>query len=86
MIGIREFFKKISDARAREVMVRTAVRDAIKKHAAAEVPVEHISFRAGIAILGGVSQAARSTIFVKKPAILEEIAQLQGIRAVTDIR
>ncbi len=86
MIGIGEFFKKIRDVRAKEVMARSAVRDAIKKHTAAEVPVEHISFRAGAAILGGLSQAARSAIFVKKPAILEEIARLPGARAVTDIR
>lgn len=85
MQGIGEFFKKIQNARAGEIMARTAVKDAIKRHAGADVPIEQISFKAGVATLMNVSQAARSAIFVKKPAILSELAESHS-RRITDIR
>jgi len=86
MFNIKDFFAKIEGAQAREMAVRESVREAIKKHSGLEVPLETISFNSGTAVLKNIGQTARSVIFIKKVAILDDVNAAQSLRKVTDLR
>ena len=86
MLGISEFFKKIQGSFAREISTRMIIKDAIKKHTGAEVPLEAISIKAASVVLGGVNQATRSAIYIKKQVIIKEISGTQELRYINDIR
>ncbi|MFA6295643.1 MAG: hypothetical protein WC666_04520 [Candidatus Paceibacterota bacterium] len=86
MIGLGEFFKKVQNSFLKEVSLRTAIRDIIKKYTEADVSIENISYKNNIIILKDVSQTVRSVIFIKKQAILKEISEKQDIYKITDIR
>jgi hypothetical protein len=86
MYGIHEFFKKIQNSFSKEILVRQAIGQAIKKHIGEDVPVENISIKNGVVQLKNVSQSAKSSIFIKKQAILREIATIQSLKAINDIR
>lgn len=86
MFDISNFFKKFHGAFAKEVLIRSTIREAILKYTGAEVPLTAIAFKSETVILEGVSQSLKSAIYIKKQAILKEIALKQNMRAVTDIR
>ena len=86
MQSISEFFKKIQGVRAREYLARKAVADAIKTHTPLDVPIEAISIKSSIAVIKGISQAARSAIFIKKAAIMKDANASQGLRRISDIK
>ncbi len=86
MFGISEFFKKIQGSYAKEILIRTAIKDAILRHTGALVPIAAVTFKGGTVFLNGISQSLKSAIYIKKQAILEEIAEKQNIRIVHDIR
>lgn len=86
MRSIAEFFKNIKSRQARSAHLRTVVQEAVERHARVTLPLEAISLLAGTAVLKGVDQTAKSVIFIKKPAILEEIKAKSNGGAVVDIR
>lgn len=86
MFGIGQFFSKIQNSFAKEVLIRTVMKDAIKKYVGLEIPIENISVKSGTITLDNVSQSARSAIFIKKQAIIKEIMAAQNIKNITDIR
>jgi hypothetical protein len=86
MIGIADFFKKIKGSFAKEVFVRNAIKEAVKKYAGADVNIEDVSFQGSTAILKNINQSARSTVFIKKHSIIKEINSAQNVRIVSDIR
>jgi len=86
MFGIGDFFKRIQGGFAKELFLRKAIADAVKKCANIDVAVEDMSVKDGIVNLNKISQAARSVIFIKKQAILAEINGQQAGVLVKDIR
>ncbi len=86
MLSIGQFFKKIKNKHSREVFVRTVVGEVIQKHTQAHIPTESIVFSSDTIILQHISSAARSHIFIKKQAILKEIAERQDIKVISDIK
>lgn len=86
MLGIGEFFKKIQGSFAKEIFARTIVKEAIKKHTGADVPIEDISIKSATISLGSVNQATRSAVYIKKTAILKELTLQDELRFIKDIR
>ena len=86
MLNISEFFKRIHSKQAKEVNIRNVIRTAIKNHAKFDISIESISFNSNTAILEGITPIARSEIYIKKQAILNDINSQQNIRAIADIR
>ena len=86
MFGISGFFKNINNAFTKEIVLRTAVRDSIKKYANVDVALEDVDCKRAIVTLKKVNQAAFSTIFIKKQKILDEINNNQKIMIIKDLR
>ena len=86
MIGIAELLGRMRNIQARESLFRLAIQAALKKEVGLDVPLESISPKGTTVVLKGVDQAARSTIFIKKESILNEINTAQAARTITDIR
>lgn len=86
MFNIGNFLSKIQNSRSKEIIFRLTVQKAIKNHLSLDVPIESIKFRAGAVIVSNIVQSARSTLFIKKQAILDEINKNQQTFMVGDIR
>lgn len=86
MIGISEFFKRIKGAHMREILVRTAIKDSLKKTTGLDIELESIAFSWDSLVLKGLSSGARSVIFIKKTAVLEDINRSQTLKKISDIR
>lgn len=86
MLNIGQFFKKIQNKHTKELFIRSVVKDVIQKYVGVEVPVESISFKSDTVVLQGVSQTAKSQIFIKKQAIVQEVNSKQNIRRIVDVR
>lgn len=86
MLKISEFFKKIQSKHTQELFVRSIIQSILKKYLSIEVPVENISFKSDSIILKGISQVARSQIFIKKEFIIKDINIDQSIKKFSDIR
>jgi hypothetical protein len=86
MRSIAEFFKNIKSRQARTAHLRAVVQEAVEKHAHISVPLEAIDLSVGTAVLRGLGQTAKSVIFIKKPAIMEEIKARLDNGAIVDIR
>lgn len=86
MFGIGDYFSKIKNSFTQELFIRKAICDAIKEVTGADIPIEGVKFKSGTVNVSGVSSELKSTIFIKKRAILEKIGQKQNIRTVNDIR
>ena len=63
-----------------------AIGESFRKITGIEVPVESIAIKAGTVSLKGINQADKSTIFIKKQALLKDINASQTIRKIDDIR
>lgn len=83
---IGDFFKRIQNLHTKEIFVRTIIKESIKKTTSVDIPVENIVFSGSTASLKGISQAARSAIFIKKHKILEDINSSQDVRKIQDIK
>ena len=86
MFGIGDFFKRFQGVFAKEILVRNAIKEAILRHTGADIPITSIAFKSGAVILSNVSQSLKSAIYIKKSAIIKDIAEKQNIRYVNDIR
>lgn len=86
MRSIGEFFARIQNKQAQEILLRQNIQDVLKKVVGLEVPAEGISFKGGTIYFGGLSQTAKTQLFLKKNAVLAEIAASVLGRSVKDIR
>jgi hypothetical protein len=86
MFGIGHLFKKIQSSYAKELFLRMAVADSLRNLVGIEVGVENIKFKDSLVTLTNINQADRSTIYIKKEALLKEINKLQTVKKVLDIR
>ncbi|MDE2038333.1 MAG: hypothetical protein KGI69_03910 [Patescibacteria group bacterium] len=86
MKSIKEFFAKARERQARELAPREIIRKSLKAKAGVDVPVGAIGFKGDNAVVKGMSASARSAVFVKKAAILADIAAQGCPRKVSDIR
>ncbi len=86
MFNIGQFFKKFENARLKEVGFRIIVQKELKEIASIEVPIEAVSIKASVISLNGLSQGARSVIYIKKMAIIDAINREQRSYKVSDIR
>lgn len=86
MIGLSGFFKNIQNAFTKEVVLRTSIKEAIKKCANIDIPIENISCKGSTVNLKNINQVVISQIFIKKQKILEELKTSQTIKVITDIR
>ncbi len=86
MISIGEFFKRIGGIQSQEIAFRTGIQTAMKEIIGIDIPIESITFKSGTISLKNISSGARSSIFIKKTAIIEHANQLQSAHKITDIR
>lgn len=87
MRSIGEFFAKIQNARAREVLARSTVCEAVKKAAGVDIGPAAVGFKGSTAVISGLSSTAKAQAHIKKQAILALIAAhpIAG-RVVRDLR
>jgi len=86
MKSIGEFFVKIRGKHAEEIFLRTIVQKSVKELSGADVPLEAIGFKPKTLILRGLSQSAKSAVFVKRTAIIKDLGSRQNARPIQEIR
>lgn len=85
MFNIGQFLAKISDSRAKDILLRENARQTINKVAGTDLPNNSISIKSGIIYLSGIGYAVRSEIYIKKTNIIKTIKDLHGT-VIKDIR
>ncbi len=86
MKSINEFFKRIGGVQAKEVAKRDVIRLAIKEFTNVDLSISNITIKSNIANLKGVSQSARSVIYIHKKQIIDFALKLQPTLYISDIR
>ena len=86
MIGINQFFNKIKNTHARELLIRNIVIDSLEKNTGIKLSVEAVSFKSNSVVLNNISQTAKSDIFIKKQKIIDYINKSQKLRVIKDIK
>jgi hypothetical protein len=86
MKSIGDLFARIKNLQANEVFVRTAVQQALKKAANIDCALGDISFKGFSVQIKNVSQTAKAQLFLKKSAVLKEIALQTPGRTISDIK
>ena len=86
MFGIGHFFQRIQNKYTKELFLRQAIIEAIKKHVGIDIDVKDIAIKNGLIILANTNQSVKSVLYIKKSAILREINSLQGVASFTDIK
>jgi len=86
MINIGELFKKIQNRHSKELFLRSTIQESIKKHTNIDLKVADISVKSGVVSLKNISQTAKSQVFIRKQAVMNEVNALQQIQKITEIR
>jgi len=86
MKNIGEFFKRIGGVQAKELAGREAIRLAIKEFTHIDVSVASITIKSNTANIKGISQSARSVIFIHKKQIIDFASRLNSALYISDIR
>lgn len=86
MLKISEFFKKIRNKHTKGLFLRSIIQSTIKKHTNVDLPTESILLKSNSILLNGISQTARSQIFIKKQAIIQDINLSQDTQKIDDVR
>lgn len=86
MFGIGKFFNNIQNSFGREVVLRTVIKEAVKKIASIDIDITDIECKTPVIKLKKLDSAALSIIFIKKAAILKEINSRQTQRTFNDLR
>lgn len=86
MFGISGFFKNIKNAFTKEVVLRTDIRESIKRQTNIDVPIENITCKNGVVGIKGLNPSATSVIFIKKQKILEELQGKETTKFIKDVR
>lgn len=85
-LGIGQFFKKIRGKYEQEIFLRTVIKEAIQSQSRVIVSLGSVNYKNGTVILADLTQTARSQIFIKKQAIIEQINNQQKVKKVIDIK
>ncbi len=85
MKGIAEFFARIQNKQAQEIMCRKAGQEALKT-VGIDVEIGDIGFKGSTLTLKRLSQTAKTQLFIKKAFVLKEIAARPVGRTITEIR
>jgi hypothetical protein len=80
MFGISGFFKNIQNSFTKEVVLRSSIKEVIKKYTGADIPIENIVCKNGVVNLKNTNSSALSAIFIKKNQILGELKDISDIR------
>ena len=86
MLGISGFFKNIQNAFTKEIVLRTEIKEVVKKCVGLDLQIENISCKNGVIILKNVNSSVSSAIFIKKTKILEILKRDYKREYVKDIR
>ena len=86
MKNINEFFKRIGGIQAKEVALRSVMQATIKEFADVDIPLNSITIKTGVVTFKGISQGARSLLFIKKSRIIAQINEKQSAVIIHDIR
>jgi len=82
MFGIGHLFGRVRNSFTKEIVLRTAVKEAVKASTGIDLAIENITVRNSTVAIKNLGQTAKSAIFIKKPKILEALNSI-GIK---DIR
>jgi len=86
MKSISEFFAKVQGRQMKELLARQSVQEALKKAISADVPIEDISLKSYDLRIRGLSQSAKTAVYIKKAAILKEANERLAPRVIRDVR
>ncbi|HEX7724295.1 MAG TPA: hypothetical protein VF438_00975 [Candidatus Paceibacterota bacterium] len=86
MKSIGDLFARIKNVQAKELFMRAAVQQALKKAANIDCDTKDISFKNFSVQIKNASQTAKTQLFLKKAAILKEIALQSPGRTISDIK
>lgn len=85
MFNLSGFFNKIQNVFVKEFFLREKIRKIIKDKTKIDIKIENIINKDGLIILKKLNQGAKSTIFVKKLAILESFAKEEITKKIKNI-
>lgn len=85
MRNIGEFFRKIQNRQAASFFLQKIVSEVLKDVANIEVSENNVVISRSEIILKGISQSAKSEIFIKKEKILKEINKRQD-KVITSLK
>ncbi len=86
MRSIGEFLSRIRNKQAQEIFLRSTIQTALKTTLAIDADIDAIEFKGGAVLIKGLSQTAKSALYMKKGSLLKEIAKLLPTRAVNDVK
>lgn len=86
MKSIADFFSRIQGKQAQKILLYSLIKEAVSNRAGIDTPLESIAISGKILTLKGLDQAAKSVIFIKKAAIIDEINKKMNHPAISDIR
>lgn len=84
MFGISGFFKNIQNSFAKEVLLRSKIKEIIKKHTNIDIEIENLTCKNSLISIKKANPTILSVIFIKKIKILEDLNTF-GYK-ITDIR
>ncbi len=85
MFGLSGFFNNIQNSFTKEVVLRTTIKDSIKKFTNIDIKIENIVYKNELVNLKKVNSAELSVIYIKKQKILEDLKE-QTKTIIKDIR
>lgn len=86
MRSIGDLFARIKNVQAKEMFLRTAIQQALKKVANIDCALSDISCKNFTIQIRNLSQTAKSQLFMKKGAIIKEIEAQPTGRVISEIR
>ncbi|MDE1975337.1 MAG: hypothetical protein KGI49_02400 [Patescibacteria group bacterium] len=86
MKSIKEFLSSISDKRTRELIDRGTAKKVIADDIGIDEQKISVSFKNGAVIIVGLSQAAKTAIYIKKDGLVAKLSTVLPNRAIRDIR
>ncbi|MFA6404622.1 MAG: hypothetical protein WCW03_01320 [Candidatus Paceibacterota bacterium] len=78
MFNISNFLKRIQSTRTKELYTRSQIIDVLKKLLPIDLAEEGIIIKNNTIKIKNISQGAKTTIFMKKQQILDEINKTAG--------
>jgi hypothetical protein len=85
MFNISQILDRVRSLRESNIGKRMVVKNTINKFVSIDIPVEQIEIKSSKVFVKNISQAAKSEIFLKKAAIIEEIAATLKNNRIKDI-
>ena len=84
--NISQLLNKIRNVQAKRALQVNIVCDSIMKNIGIDISISNISIKSTIVTLKNISQSAKSAVYIKKQAILDDINKGQESVIARDIR